>query len=613
MEVFTYSHILTASAASELISIFNASGLPVVLDTETTGLDRHTDTIISFQLCQAGSRTAHYVDGKFASLLSTLTTPLILHNFKFDYMMLALHAGCQCDLRQNRPWMRDTMLMHHLLDENKEHGLNAIVQEKWKDPYKEEFWGRNVDFQSAPHAEQLEYACKDVIYTGMLYLDLQSQLELIDIPESLIEHVHALALALYDTELRGVNVDLDYLTTIGEKLKTRILDARVLLRSSAPDAVEAVEYALWSSQITKATTKLKTDKGREKALGRITKPEFNWDSGQQLQALIYGELGIEPVMVRDKIKRVDRPTLDDAALEKIADQHPLCERLRDYRGDQKIYGSFIEGTLERQVGGVIYPSFSVNGTVTGRISHSSPNLGQLPAEGGIRGIYVPSPGHKLVGADYGMLEVVIAAHFSRDANLLKIIYEGVSKHDITANGLGVERKVAKTLNFAIGYGCTEYKVAKILGCSSNEAKGALAKYWETYAGEKHVIDECQKCVDDGVPVTTLYGRQRHFPKTFEKAYEKQRAYRQAYNAKIQGTGSDVTHESFVAFASLMRERKWGRALLEVHDQSLGEALEGHAHDALAELCRLMVGVGPRIGLSVPLTADPQGPMERWED
>jgi DNA polymerase-1 len=596
---FKYWPLSTLEDVQKRIAMINASGEPAVLDIETTGLDRFKDTIISAQLCVAGSEHAYYIEKEHVHALADLTCPLVLHNFKFDFAFLEYNG---INMRVEGRQVFDTMLMHHLLDENASHALDDIVQERWGDKYKEIFWSKYKSFQEAPLDEQINYASRDVVYTGLLYRLLGEQLALSGVPEQLVSHVHSLALALYDTEVRGVRVDLDYLVRVGEELTTKIDSARIAMREAAPDAVEAVELNQWLEELEKR----KSPKGRE----RVVKPSFNWDSGKQLQALVYGELGVEPVTKKSKTTGQVSPTLDDAALEQINDKHPIISLLRDYRANQKVFGSFIEGTLERHVGGRIYPSFSVNGTVTGRISSSNPNLQQLPRDGGIRGIYVPDEGHLLISCDYAQLEVVVAAHYSKDPNLLKIIYEGASKHDITAQALGIARQLAKTVNFACQYQCSHYKVASILGVSANEGLHAWNKYWETYAGEKKVIDECKAKVDSGQPITSIFGRRRRFPKVFSQKWEREAAYRQAYSSLIQGTGADITHKAFYTLAAHMELRRLGRALFEVHDEILIGAKEACAEDATRLLIDTMVEAGKV--LSVPLGVDCSKPLSRWE-
>lgn len=606
--VFSYRIPKDRAAVKNVITFLNEQNRFVVLDIETTGLSRFTDEILSVQLCIAGETTAYYIEKEYIDEIAHLTTPLVLHNFKFDFAFLQYRH--KIDLRtvgvlRQRRRIEDTMLLHHLLDENADHSLDAIVQEKWQDDYKEQFWAKYKTFKEAPESEQVKYAGKDVLYTGKLYRILRDGLALQQVPESLITHVHKLAFALYDTELSGVQVDLDYLGRIGREVSKRIETLRNEMNQIVRPEIALVENDLWVKELEKR----KTPKGK----AGVTKPSFNWDSNSQQKELIYGQLSLEPIVKKHKGQKEARPTLDDAALAELEGQHEIIKTLREYKENQKVYGSFIEGTLQRQVGGRIFPSFNVNGTVTGRISSSNPNLQQLPREGGIRGIYTSDAGKAFISCDYGQLEVVIAAHYSRDANLLRIIYDGASKHDITAEALRIPRQQAKTLNFAIGYGATEYKIKDILGCSINDAKGALKMYWEAYKDEKKVIDECRKRVDDGLPIINLFGRRRRFRKDFSSRWEKESAYRQAYSSLIQGSGADITHWAFYTSNKRLQAAGLGRSVFEVHDQIVAEVRSDQSERALITLSETMVEAAKVHSLSVPLTVDPQGPMPRWED
>jgi len=291
--------------------------------------------------------------------------------------------------------------------------------------------------------------------------------------------------------------------------------------------------------------------------------------------------------------------------------HPVVALLLEYREAQKIYGTYIEGTLERMVEGRIYPSFNVAGTATGRISHSNPNMGNMPREGGIRGIFVPDPGYVFVSADFGQLEVSLSAHFTRDENLLRIVNDGASQHDITAASLGIARSLAKTVNFGMQYGCSHFKVAKVLGVSNEKGKEAYDKYWETYSGQKRVMDECAAKVDKGEPIISPFGRRRRFEARSRQSWDS--AYRQAWNALVQGTGSDLTSRAFYRADESLRVLRIGRALFTVHDEIVIQAKTEHAEEAEKILISTMEQVGCEIGLTVSLKAQGSGPMERWLD
>lgn len=598
---FTYQHITDVKAMEGVVAEINLLGQPVALDLETTGLNRFKDKILcgvlSTHVNPDGGGAAVMVEPELLPQLLNLQVPLILHNFRFDLPFL-YEIGV--DLRGRD--IRDTMLLHHLVDENASHGLDDLVQERYHDNYKEVFWGKYKSYSAGSYEDRLEYACKDAIYTALIHEELLTELKIQNIPDSLVEHVYQLAYAMYETELTGLKVDLDYLFKVGGELKTRIDAHKKELRALTPE-VELVELELWQREIAA----FKTEKKKQS----VSKPEFNWDSTKQLQTLLHDTLGIRKIQRKSKATKKVAVTLDDAALEELSAAHPLISHLQQYRADAKVYGTYIEGILERQHAGRIYSSFNINGTVTGRISSSNPNMQNLPREGAVRGIYIPDCGHSLVSADYAQLEVVIAAHFSQEPNLLKIIFEGASKHDITAAGLGIDRQTAKTINFSLQYGATKYKVKQILGCSDADAEHALNKYWETYAKEKEVVDACRDKVDRGEPIVNLFGRQRRFPRIFDADWKRQEAYRQAYSSLIQGTGADITNRSYYVFHRFMVTEQIGKALFQVHDQIVGQVVAGQDDRAIKAVNDIMVHTGRECGLNVPLKTDVQGYLDRW--
>lgn len=421
---------------------------------------------------------------------------------------------------------------------------------------------------------------------------------------SLVNHVHRLALALFDTEVQGIRVDLGYTTQMGGELKKEIVETERELRKLSGSHCDVLELRYWAKAIDKAWS----PNGRK--WKTLPKPEFNWNASQQVQDLLYGQLAL-PVQKHPKTKN---PTADDKALEKLGDAHPVLPVLRKLRKYVKMHGTFVEGVLERVEAGRIYPSFNVNGTVTGRISHSDPNMGQMPSKGEwakIRGIFVPDPGSALITCDYSQLEVCIAAHFSQDPNLLKIIYEGASKHDITADALGIPRPTAKTVNFAMQYLCEPPKVAEILGCSPKAGQEAWERYWIAYAGEKRVVDECKKRVDDGLPIINPFGRHRRFSRHFANEWERAAAHRQAYSSLIQGTGSEFTSYSFYTLAEWLKKTGYGRAWFTVHDEALLQCLLRHVDEVRAKTIEVMTGAAKLVDLRVPLSVQCSEPLTRW--
>jgi DNA polymerase-1 len=490
--------------------------------------------------------------------------------------------------------------MGHLVQEDRDsYSLDSYVKEIWNDAYKEKFWKKYDRYEDASEEDKTDYACRDIIYTRRLFGTLMRKGIGTRIPVELCDHVHRLQASLLRTEIWGVRVDKDYLVNLGTELRGRLESLDPKMRGLVADEIYLIELDLWEKEIAK----YKTDARRK----TVPKPVFNFSSSKQLVELLYSRLRL-PTKRNSKTKAL---STDYDALNDLRLLHPVVDVIQEYREVAKVYSSYIEGTLDRMDNGRIYPSFRVNGTATGRISHSNPNLGQLPKQGGIRGIYVPDNGNVIISADYSQLEVCLEANLTQDEALRRIFVEGLSKHDITAEALKIDRHAAKTLNFALQYWASHYKVAQLLGVSEAEGKRIWENYWKLYEGPKRLKAATDKMVDTGVPIQTLYGRMRRFAPGKRPVWSGD--YRQAYNFLIQGTGADITSEAFYLVSERLCKSGDGRGLFTVHDEILIEVKEERAAYWEKEMLDTMVQVGYRIGLKIPLKAESSGPMARWED
>lgn len=590
-----FTRLSDVSAITDLISWHNKNSEYVVIDTETTDLDVNKAQLIDIQISGYSPQEAVLFSAEHVELLLQLHTKFVAWNYKYDYKILVKH-GVTLPLNK----FIDPMLIAHLVDENRpSNSLDSWVQELFEDNYKTQFWDKYESYQEAPQDVQLEYACKDIIYTDRIYKAILSLFTQQKLPQALLEHVHLLSYALVVTELEGIAVDFDYLTTKGVELKTKIDRLLIDMKQAAQGYCEVVEFDLYLKELEKR----KTIKGK----AGVVKPSFSFDSPIQLQSLLYAHLKL-PVQKNEKTKQI---STDSKSLEALSKQHTLIPFLQGYRECQKVYTSYIEGTADRVYQGRIYPNFNVNGTVTGRISHSNPNLGQMPRAGGIRGIYVPDEGWELISCDYSQLEVCIEANLTQDPNLRKIFEQGLSKHDITATSLGVDRNTAKTLNFALQYWCSAFKVGKLLNIPLNQAQVIYDKYWDLYSGCKRLKEKTDSMVKKGVPIETMFGRRRRFPVGDRPEWSGD--YRQAYNFLIQSPGADITSKAFYLVSKALLADGIGKALFTVHDEIVITAPKEYALQAEEVLLQTMIGVGNELRLELPLKAESSGPMARWLD
>lgn len=587
----------TEQEIRDLISWHNSNSQYVILDTETTSVDPLTARLVDVQISGRSDDEAFLFSGEFARLLLTISPHIVLVACyaKYDQHVLYRHGVDLLD----RTW-RCTVLDGHLADETRpSYSLQSYVTEIYGGTRKSDFWDKYDSYLEAPEDERTEYACADIVETNTVYKHILKSLREQGIPEKLREDVNRLSIALLYTEMEGIAVDLPYLTEIGVKMKSEMERLDPAMRALVSEETHLVEMWRWLKELDKR----KTDKGKS----NVPRPTFSFGSPDQLSALLYDCLGL-PVQRHPSTKAV---STDADALGRIKDLHPVVPLLIQWREYPVIYNTFIQGTLEKMRDGRIYPGFKINGTKGARISHEKPNMGNIPSEGGVKGIFIPDDGQEFSELDFSQLEVCTEAHITQDKNLLSIVCDNASKHDITSHNLGLPRALAKKLNFTMQYFCMPPKVASTIGCSLKEAEYIWNKFWETYPGPKKYKEFTDKCIDDGIPLVDLFGRRRRFEHKKRQPWD--RDYRSGYNFCMQSPGAQMMNNAFYKTNHLLRSNRVGRGILTVHDSQLISTLKQHTATWAPEAVRLMVEEGVLARLTVPLKVSSNIGMPRWLD
>lgn len=585
MEFF---RVETIADAEQLIRIIPEV---IAMDTEYVKGDPRTTELLSVII--ADEERAWVVN---PSLLPKLTPTIKARKLIFlqDYnhcdTIILYQKGC--DLRGT--YTINLIDTHHIINETEPHDLGSRIFSTYGDNYKSDFWDNYENFEDAPAEAQLEYAGKDGIYTYRLGVQ-----DLERVPKELYEHVRRTSLALLDTELRGVRVNLPLMQKTRDEMATKINGYLPKLREEFKHEVEYWETQKWEEERSKRSS----PKGKE----GVKRPNFSFASDRQIAWLVYEALGCKAV---EKTKK-GNPSTSFEAIKSLSSSAPQLNTLVEYKDTKTVFSTFVEGMIERVENGRIFPHFNVSGTDTGRLSHSAPNMANLPTTGVIRNFFVPDDGMVFVGADYAQLEVVVELNLTNDKKLMRIVNDGESKHDITANGLGISRDSAKTLNFALQYGAGVHKVSKILSISHNEASEVFRRYWELYSGVKNLKEETEKKVKETGKITNLFGRTRHFPKP-RNEYEQAKQFRQAYNFLIQGVAGDACNRAYWQMHELLDKAGYGNTMFSVHDEVLCQVVPKQAEECKHILRLTMESVSEYLNFKYKLKAQTYGPLRYWK-
>ncbi|MCJ0826439.1 DNA polymerase, partial [Luteimonas sp. 50] len=320
-----------------------------------------------------------------------------------------------------------------------------------------------------------------------------------------------------------------------------------------------------------------------------------------------------------------QPSVNEEALEAIADQHELPRVILEYRGLAKLRSTYTD-KLPEMVNpdtGRVHTSYHQAGAATGRLASSDPNLQNIPirTEDGrrIRKAFVAPQGRRIVACDYSQIELRIMAHLSQDPALLRAFESGADIHRATAAEVfgkaieevsGNERRAAKAINFGLMYGMSAFGLAKQLGIARGEAQDYIALYFNRYPGVRDFMDSTRQQARDRGYVETVFGRRLYLDNIHARNQGlRAGAERAAINAPMQGTAADIIKRAMIEIdAWLAPQRARVLMVLQVHDELVFEADADFVDELLAGATRRMSAAAE---LRVPLVVD-SGVGQDWD-
>lgn len=482
-------------------------------------------------------------------LLENPNLPKCGQNAKFDTLILKRYGI------EVAPIGFDTMLASYTLNSDMLHGMDALAQrwlqyapipisaligEKKKD---------QISMTDVPVERVAEYAAEDADVTFRLYNKLHEQLQQDQLQDFAERVEFPMVEVLTEMEFNGIAIDSEALGNISALIRVE---------------TEALKRKIW-----------------EDAGG-----EFNVDSPKQLGEILFDKMQIPPVK-----KTKTGYSTDSSVLEELSSEHPIAERVLEYRQLAKLQSTYVE-SLPRQVNpytGRIHTTYNPTIASTGRLSSTDPNLQNIPirTELGreIRKAFIAdtrqNPDMKLLSADYSQIELRIMAYICKDETLLSAFQQGLDVHAATASvlfGVRVEdvdrdmRRIAKTVNFGVMYGLGAFGLAQRLKIGRGEGKTIIDNYFAKYPRIKEYIDGTIESTRKNGFATTLLGRRKYYPGiTSANRVDRTAAERAAINMPIQGTAAEMMK---LAMTTIHREMKRlgfkSKMLLQIHDELVFE-------------------------------------------
>ena len=620
----------------ELIITAQLNDEPIALDTETTGVEWHDKTVgisLSFMsdihvYIPYGHVTSIPLLPKFLVSkvlkrhLEKRGTKLVLHNSKFDAHML-LKDGI--NIRDNI--YADTMIIQAILNENEESYALKNIANKYGRFFNyhdtsftfEELFGKNPQaFIEADLRLATYYASKDTHLTLLLFLwqlsMLEKQANLYSVYFDIEQKVTPICI---DMEETGFEIDFEYAEEYKQELQLQIEELQKQMVAFFGD--------------------------------------ININSSQQLATVLYDKLGLEDVS--------GKRSVDANNLKKLAKQEPKIKMILDYRELNKLLTTYVEPLPQKVRPDTkrLCGNFNQSATVTGRFSSNNPNLQNLPYNA--RHLFKAKAGHLIFGIDYSQIEPRTLASISGDqglqhpykvgedlyatlaSNTFGLPYEAcLEADDVTWRQSGLPkhpRKMMKVGLLASMFGISVPSLAESLGISIAEAQKFMDDFYKAYPRMTEWMDEVVKFAEENGYVLTLHGRKRRFigfqeiakqyhaltakisyilgrqlkddeniwtleiPRDLKKSYwkvkkEYSRVARQAVNAVIQGSASEIMKIAMIKVAEYIKDKEGWSILATIHDELLFEIPETATEAEIRGLEACMVNA---VKLEIPIKCD----------
>jgi DNA polymerase I-like protein with 3'-5' exonuclease and polymerase domains len=535
----------------------------VFLDIETT-----TDHN-QIHLCVTKDQRSGVVEchRKAETLLKTLEDKplLVAHNgIFFDFPIL------------NRLWNTkivpsmciDTLVMSRLMNPSRENGHSLAA------------WGTSLgkekidfkDFDSGWSQEMQDYCVRDVEVLEKVYNALLKEKEQYGFSQDSIELEHQVAIVIAKQERNGFRFDLPTAMVLLAGLKDKMVSIEASLQSIFPPII--------------------TERTSEKT-GKRLKDDvevFNPGSRQQIAKRLQ-EKGWKPTKKTEKGQViVDESTLAGVDI-------PEARAITEYLLIQKrvaMVESWIESVSNDNR---IHGKVITNGAVTGRMTHHSPNMAQVPSVGSeygveCRSLFTVEKGYKLVGCDAASLELRMLAHYMKDEQYAREIVEGdIHTKNQTAAGLET-RAQAKTFIYALLYGAGPAKIGKIVGGSAAHGQKLIDTFLRNTPSLKRLRDKVEKLSVQG-SLPGLDGRRLFI-----------RSSHAALNTLLQGAGAIVMKKALVLLDEQLRRYKLdAKFVVNVHDEFQLEVKEEHAQRVGELAVDSIKKSGVVLGLRCPLDGE----------
>lgn len=427
----------------------------------------------------------------------------------------------------------------------------------------------------------LTYCRNDVALTEKLYKFLKRNMT--EFGQS-IELEHKVAEIIQKQHESGFKLDIVEAYSLQAKFQEDMNDLTTTVRKTFPPLKIEEEF------IPKSNNKAR---GYVKGVPftKVTFKEFNLGSRQQIAERLL-LLGWKPKKKTDK----GHVIVDEKVLSEIHNipEAKLINRFLMLQKRIAQVSSWIEAIRED---GRVHGRVITNGTITGRMSHQSPNMAQIPAVYSpygkeCRALWIVNKGYKLVGVDASGLELRMLAHYMNDKDY---IHEVVNGDIHTANQIaaGLEsRDKAKTFIYAFIYGAGSAKIGSIIGGSTADGERAKEKFLRATPSLRSLREKVERVAArryvTGLDQRRIIIRHPHA----------------ALNSLLQGAGAIVMKKALTLLEEYVKVKQIKAfPVVNVHDEFQYEVKEEQAEQFGRVAVQSIIDAGKLLNIRCPLNGE----------
>lgn len=265
---------------------------------------------------------------------------------------------------------------------------------------------------------------------------------------------------------------------------------------------------------------------------------------------------------------------------------PFVKPLLEYKTLDKRLSTYGLSLIEKvnPVTKRLHGSYTLGYTATGRLSSRNPNLQNQDRGSDIRGVFVADKDKVLVGADYGQIELRVAALLSQDKKMLEAYDKGLDLHTVTASTIlkksiqqvtKSDRQLAKPVNFSLAYGTGAPGLVEYAGwnygvrMSLEEAKSHIKTFFNAYSGyAKWQKKQREQCEVQGY-VSTKLGKVRKLAPG--------KMYTRSVNHPVQGAAAEIVIKALNNLTNSI-DNKDINMIACIHDEILLEVNKNNVED-----------------------------------